>query len=312
MKEHIDELLNGYVDGELPEREHTEVLRLIKHDPAIALRLRQFEKMRMLVNSMPPAEAPANMVSRVMAALDARTAPIYEPTVSGKASGARHLFVRKLMTVAAMFVLVGVLGVVVYTILKPGSSLTPGKTVTTVATHTSPQDFYGRLELEAPSQATFANAVLKVIDSKGLRGNVVTETEKGRTVCTLTCSRNSLKAILSELADKWQKLDSATLVVETGIFGRSVTVDAVTPKQIEQILGSSSTDERVAAAKQMSASNRFARLLPAKNLLPEVEITMSDLKGLTPVLTSGGEVKTTAEPIKPGEAVHLTIVIAGR
>ena len=38
MKENpnIEELLNGFIDGELTSREHTEVQRLIQHDRQVA------------------------------------------------------------------------------------------------------------------------------------------------------------------------------------------------------------------------------------------------------------------------------------
>ena len=48
----IDELLNSYIDGELTERQKTEVQRLISHDPEIAKRLAQLKKCRLLVASL--------------------------------------------------------------------------------------------------------------------------------------------------------------------------------------------------------------------------------------------------------------------
>ena len=49
MKENpnMDELLNSFIDGELPARQQTEVQRLIAHDEKIAQRVRQLQKSKM-------------------------------------------------------------------------------------------------------------------------------------------------------------------------------------------------------------------------------------------------------------------------
>ena len=57
----IKELLNSYIDGELTEREKTEVLRLVSDDQQVARRLRELQKTQMLVGSLPRAEAPARI-----------------------------------------------------------------------------------------------------------------------------------------------------------------------------------------------------------------------------------------------------------
>ena len=51
----IDELLNGFIDDELPPRQHTEVQRLIYHDPEIADRLHQLQRCKMLLGALPEA-----------------------------------------------------------------------------------------------------------------------------------------------------------------------------------------------------------------------------------------------------------------
>ena len=42
--QNIDELLNGFIDGELTARQQTEVQRLITHNPEVEQRLRQLQK----------------------------------------------------------------------------------------------------------------------------------------------------------------------------------------------------------------------------------------------------------------------------
>jgi len=71
-KPDIDELLNSFIDGELTERHRVEVQRLIKHDPQIAHRMQELQKCKMLVSSLPRADAPVEILARVKASLKAR------------------------------------------------------------------------------------------------------------------------------------------------------------------------------------------------------------------------------------------------
>ena len=121
MKEipNIDELLNSFIDGELPARQQTEVQRLIAHDEKVAQRLRQLEKCKMLLNSLPVAEAPPQILENVKASLAGRTLLGEHPSAFDEHLGARHLLGRKLFAAAAMLGLVGILTAVVYTIVAP-------------------------------------------------------------------------------------------------------------------------------------------------------------------------------------------------
>ena len=61
----IDELLNSYIDDELPQRHQTEVKRLIRHDPQIAQRLEELEKCKILLNSLPCEQAPESTLAHL-------------------------------------------------------------------------------------------------------------------------------------------------------------------------------------------------------------------------------------------------------
>ena len=121
MKEKIDidKLLNGFIDGELTPRETTKVQRLIAHDTQVAERLGQLQKCKMLVSSLPVAEAPIDMVDDIKGLLERRSLLGHLQEQIGLTEGAKQLFIRKVLTVAAMFSLIAVLGVVIYTIVVP-------------------------------------------------------------------------------------------------------------------------------------------------------------------------------------------------
>ena len=69
-KTKIEELLNGYVDGELSVRQRTQVKRMAANDPNIAKRLRQLEKCRVLVNSLPVSQTPPKILVNIKTKLE--------------------------------------------------------------------------------------------------------------------------------------------------------------------------------------------------------------------------------------------------
>jgi len=121
MKEemNIDELLTSFLDGEATERERIEVQRLLTNDAQVAKRMRELEKCRMLVGSLPYAEAPAEIMKGIKTSLGKSPVKAPEAVVFEQRRGARHLLIRQVLSVAAMVVLVAVLAVVIYTILVP-------------------------------------------------------------------------------------------------------------------------------------------------------------------------------------------------
>lgn len=121
MKEemNIDELLTSFLDGEATERERIEVQRLLTNDAQVAKRVRELEKCRMLVGSLPYAEAPAEIMKGIKTSLGKSPVKAPEAVVFEQRRGARHLLIRQVLSVAAMVVLVAVLAVVIYTILVP-------------------------------------------------------------------------------------------------------------------------------------------------------------------------------------------------
>ena len=84
----VDELLSSFIDGELTERQRIEVQRLISHDAEAAGRFQRLEKCRMLVTSLPRADAPADMLERVKAGLEARRLTLQETSVFEQRRGA--------------------------------------------------------------------------------------------------------------------------------------------------------------------------------------------------------------------------------
>ena len=81
--ERIDELLNGYIDDELTAEQKAEVENLVGQDVKIGKRLRQFQKCRILVGSIPVAEAPAGVMEGVKATLPELSLPVEKQLARG-------------------------------------------------------------------------------------------------------------------------------------------------------------------------------------------------------------------------------------
>jgi len=238
MKENpdIEELLNSFIDGELPARQQTELQRLISHDARVAQRLRELQKCKMLVSSLPFDEAPAEVAEEIKTSLEGRT-PLAQPPFLlspegtgvrfDERAGARNLLVRKVLAAAAMIGLVAILAAVIYTIVAPESDY---------KTSVPAMGFNGRLELKTDALVAVNSFINRAIEDNGLLEKVSYEAQQNKSVYSLSCSRDDLNLLLADLANIWEEFDSATLFVETKAPAKIVVVDGVSAEQIADLV----------------------------------------------------------------------------
>ena len=74
--------------------------------------------------------------------------------------------------------------------------------------------------------------IAKAIEDNGLSDSINIESQGGKQVYSVTCSRENLNTLLAGLGDVWERFDSATLFVETKTPGMRVVVDDVSAQQI--------------------------------------------------------------------------------
>ncbi|MHC4623949.1 MAG: anti-sigma factor [Planctomycetota bacterium] len=312
-KPNIEELLNGFIDGELSERQQVEVQRLISNDMHIARRLWELEKCKMLVSFLPRAEAPAGTFERVKAALEAKALASQWSLPYEERRGARHLLFRKVLTAAAMIGLVAVLGAVVYTIVVPGEGaptplvgvVPPVERPAAVEASVAARPFYARLELKTGDLLAVDAMLNRAVDDNGLSSGFA---KSDKNLYELDCGRESLGLLLADLEYAWQKLDSAKLIVETERFGEQVVIHDVKPEQITEIVGQNNPIERVRLAREFAASNRVEKLLPGREILVAIEGQKTDWAIPKPVFTSETTNQTTAEVDEP-KSVHLSVAL---
>ncbi len=219
----INELLNSFIDGEMSERQKTEVQRLIAHDPEVAELLKQLQKCRLLVASLPCEQAPVDMAEQVKAALERKALLAERPFAVDERKGARHLMFRKVFAAAAMFILVAVLASVIYVIVAPG----PTQPATS---------FAGRLELKTNNLLAVDGLISNVIRDNGLADSVTLKRQRDKNIYTLSCSRENLSSFLANLNNGWQLFDSATLFVGTQTPQEHVVIKDVDAEQIVDLI----------------------------------------------------------------------------
>jgi hypothetical protein len=334
----IDELLNGFIDGELSAREQVEVQRLIAHDEGVTARLRELQRCKVLVGSLPCAEAPAGTAEQIKASLG-RIAPIVQPALRIENVGARHLLLRKVAAVAAMVGLVAVLAAVIYTIVgsdvgterpvavkdweRPVGELKTVKPEVRIAAVTekpvlkpapAEMEFVGRLELETSEPAIVEASINRAIEDNGLSEKISAKSEGNKRLYALDCSREALRLLLTDLGNIWKRLDSATLIVETDRFGEQVVVEAVGSGQVIEIVEQDSPEARIGVAKDFAVLNRMAGLSPGREMFAAIDDAQADLTSIPkPVLTSGEKsIKEQESQPTDDQKAHLTIVLLAR
>lgn len=320
----IDELLSGYLDGELTQRQVTEVQRLISHDEHVADRLTQLQQCKVLVSSLPRAQAPAGMAEEIKASLERRTL-LPEPAehIQDRA-GARHLLVRKVLSAAAMIGLVAGLVAIVYTILAPGRIVQkpiaagheqpkPNLVATDVKPFTREAPvftgFSGRLELKTTRFVEVDAFIKRVIDDNGLEAGQSATNSQARGIYYLSCSREQLAAVLDDLEIVWPHFDSTTLYVQTDHPADQRAVTAISPKQIAQITSEDSLEHRIELAKYIAVLNDTTNRMSTEHILAARGKAQTDFIAIPkPVLTSNH--KTPQKSRKSQKVqVRLTIMV---
>jgi hypothetical protein len=214
----MDQLLNSYIDGELADRQRTEVQRLIAHDPQVAQRVQELQKCKILVNSLPRAEAPGRMLERIKIALESKTIAALEPSGSERRRGAKHLLVRRVLSAAAMIALVAVLGTVVYTIVVPK------KVQPAVASS-------GKLEVITSDPAAIGTVIAQAADNGSIL--VRTSTQNGKKIYALTGTRDAITTLLTvDMNSVWNSFDSTRYAIkDTSVVvgGAEEVVNLMTP-----------------------------------------------------------------------------------
>ncbi len=326
----IEELLNSYIDDELSSDERSQVQRLIHENPTIAQRLKQLERCKALVSSLPPAEPPAEVVAGIKQLLRNRSTGAIA-SENAKQQGARHLFIRQVMAASIIIGLVGIFAAVVYKIVGPAETASPivavqpapafkpevtpveTKTVAVTAAENSTGIGIYSLQLQTAEFAAVDAYVNKLLEESPWLRYEATKNEPGKSDYRILCSVGGLEAMMSDLAPVWSKFDSTKLIVRTDNVGEYVTVMSVRPQQIADIARQDTIDKRIKLANNFATINSVERIMPDEKMLAATERSMPELTTIPkPVLTSGSKNTVTAPKGAWDQVqVDLNIVVTG-
>jgi hypothetical protein len=274
---------------------------------------------------LPSAAAPAQLAENVLASLERKTLLGEQPSPAEQLAGARHLFIRKVLSVAAIISLVALLSAVVYTIVSPDVSPQP---TATIATRDLPQipkpfeaepvkvsvGFAGRLELRTSSFVEVDASISRAVADNDLLNCTTLTRDSDRSEYVLACTPKGLDLLLADLETIWPQLDSAEMFVQTPDFGRDVVVEAVTARQILEIARQQTTERIIQVAKDFAALNGVTELLPGKEVLAAINKRVSEFAAAPripkPVLTGWPKtIKTSAGPFQTKGNVSLVITV---
>jgi hypothetical protein len=322
----LDDLLNAYMDAQLDQRKQTEVKRLLQHDPQIAERLAELEKLCSLVAALPVTEAPNTIVEDVKAKLERRTLLGSDSKDFDEHEGAKHLLLMRAVSAAAIIALAVVLAGVVYTIVGPEPTgenyvvsqnwikeeIPMPESVKTVREKVASQaptlkPFRGKLELKtAMFNGVDAFVKRSLVDSGIMLIELpVSETYKG--FYNIRCSRTTASLFVADLASIWNKFESATLYVETPQPDADVIVENIAAHQVDDIIAERNFEKAVTLAKNTAVLNAMTADLPGIALA--MDITVESLPIPKPVLTAGDNKPKTMTDIDETEMVEMVIHI---
>jgi len=315
----IDELLNSYIDGELKTGQKTEVEDLIARDPTMARRLRQLQQCKTLLGALPRAEAPPTVLEGVKASLAERTLQTGR-SVTNERIQKKYPRVHRVLAAAAIIGLAAVLTTVMRPLLteRPASEQ-PFTAETNEGTQSplkilTPREFSGTLELKTSDLLAVSASVKKAIEGIHRLEAIRPERREDRRIYTLSCRKEELNSLLADLEPVWSALDSATLCVNTNVFGERVVVETVTTEQIAKIAEQDYLENRIEIARDFAALNKMASLLPGKAIATAIEGQDDYL--VHPWRVPKPSLAEREDPIgkTPGQTedqqtVHLTIVV---
>lgn len=112
----LENLLSAYLDGELPESQAAKVEKQLANDPYARELLGQLREVSHCISNLPRQKAPSHLAEDVLLELE-RHQLLNASDALSELAGKNHLRLRRFVAAAAMILLVGVVGTIVYQVL---------------------------------------------------------------------------------------------------------------------------------------------------------------------------------------------------
>ena len=334
----VEELLNSYIDGELDERKSNEVRRLIDNDPEVRKLFDSLSRYKKLIGCVTPVSVPEGFSEGVAKQLE-RQILLADTNVYHHRAGRRHLILRRVMTAAAMIVLLAVLSVVIFDIFVPKSSrdklvgdvmarkqktqvmyekpfeeVQPAQeeVVAVKPADTVTVPLVARLTLTTENPVETDWLIGKALTNTGLFDKTVAVDRKTDSVrYVLNCSRESLVSLLGELSFIWPECTDAKLEVGTEQAGKYVAVNNATAEQVLDICKADSYSQRIRMANDIAIINDASMADVAKQYIAKDNIDYDLLLPNKPVLTSTEKVPVP-QTSNSSDQASITIIVVSK
>jgi hypothetical protein len=275
----LEELLSDLVDDQATDRQETEFKRLAKHDPAIVDQLEAMRRQKQLLNALPIESAPGSLAEEVISVLERKLILGDFPGDEQTIAGASHLYLRRILTTAAMLLLpLGLLSFVVYEIMRPASV---GPTVYVSTDQTLAQEdqgnlvaamslldkelpFNGTLTFSTDRQIAVSSYVEKMVFDQGLINFTVPNRTADATTYQITAPPEKIAMLIESVGKVWPHCRAVTLSIVNSSGGDAIDIPNVQAEQVAVLAAEGNREMLDHLASQYARTNKGKDTLFAK------------------------------------------------
>ncbi|HOK66285.1 MAG TPA: hypothetical protein PLV55_05690 [Anaerohalosphaeraceae bacterium] len=271
-REQIDSLIHGFLDGELNERQRTELKRLAQHNPVIRKELHALFRQKELLGALPIEKAPDGLKDEVLARLERRLILSSETAVPSSRIGRLHLVLRWTAAAAAMVLLpLAILGLLALQIVQPpepavGPAAVPVQEQTAEflpdKTPSAPKEdtvlVLGNLKFLTDQPIAVNDSIKKAVVSHKLLPSASSERFEDHAVYRIQCPQGQMLSFMKTLESVWGLCSKQQFVLAGGdsSASRSVVVEGIRPDQMEELIRQTSPSRLLTAASHLERVNR--------------------------------------------------------
>lgn len=323
--EKLDELLSCYIDGELSDRQQTEIKRLIDNDEALREKIACLKAQKAILNELPIETVPPGLLGQIEGSLERSCILGDFDSGNAESAGARHLLAKRTVAAAIILVLSGVLVSLVVNIMLPS---VPGgensaKVDPTNSSYVQPflppesieepvpgmpeaGIFTASLDLATRDPIQMNSLLRKALHNNDLLGYAEPpKPDDPRHTTTVNCAKYQVVALLSDLRPEWNRCGRVTFIVKDYRDDSDVTVKDVTCAQVVEIFNREKIYNRIELAKDYSDFNSLTPSRPLRDNFARVP----SLDPIKPELTSNSGKQEPSNNIEDQEQIKLIITI---
>lgn len=251
-RDNLESLKQRYVDGQLTERQRTELKRLIQRAPSLVPELRALRRQRELLKGLPIEKPPESLFLDIQSALERNMILASQESVRSRKSTAFSLVFRRVSAVAAMLIIpLGLLAIVVYQIVRPAQQSPPtfpGHGQVAVTGHEGSTDgmpleaidpastilSMGRLIFHTDQPIAVNGYIKKTVFSRQMLEQTIPIPKADQIHYQIQCSRDQLSEFVRDLQAIWSKCSQVNLIVQNQ--EQKIHIEQVLPYQLHQLV----------------------------------------------------------------------------